>query len=373
MSVEIREVKNARDLKIFIYLPEKLYESRYPQWVHPIYMSEKEFFDPKKNTGWHYSEGVLFLAFKDKVPCGRIMGIVNHKVNKFRKENNARFGFFDSIDDQGVASALLGAVEEWGRTKGCDKLVGPLGFTDLDPEGMLVEGQDNRATITTWWHPPYTPKLLETAGYKKEIDWVTYKVDLTRPVPEVYAKIAKRVLERSDYKLLDIKKQKDLKPYIKPVFELINDAYKHLYGFSPLDGPEMDKIAADYLSLLDPRFVKLITLEGKLVAFSIGMPDMTEGIRAARGRLFPFGILKILNSAKRTKQLDMMLGAIKEEHRGKGLDVLMAVDLYEKAQKAGMTISDSHHELETNTVMRGEMEKLGGVIYKRHRIFFKNL
>lgn len=373
MTFEIKEAKTRKEKKLFIFLPEMLYEKRYPQWVHPIYASEEEFFDPQKNQAWNYSDGVLFLAFKDGKPCGRIMGIINHKVNKFRKENGARFGFFDSIDDQGVASALLGAVEEWARNKGKDRLVGPLGFTDLDPEGMLVEGYEHLATITTWWHPPYTPKLVETAGYKKEIDWVTYKVDLTKPIPEVYTKIAKRVLDRTEYKLLDIRKRNGLKPYIKPVFELINEAYRHLYGFSPLDGPEMDKIAADYLPLLDPRFVKLVTLDGKLVAFTIGLPDISEGARAARGRLFPFGIFKILASSKKSKQLDMMLGAIKEEHRGKGLDVLMAVDLYEKAIKAGMTHSDSHHELETNTVMRAEMEKLGGVTYKRHRIFYKDL
>ncbi|NLI97977.1 hypothetical protein GX441_04875 [bacterium] len=373
MAVEIREVKSSREKKQFIYLPEKLYEKRYPQWVHPIYASEEEFFDEKKNGAWKYSDAVLFLASKDGELCGRIMGIVNHKVNKFRKENSARFGFFDSIDDLSVSSALFGAVEEWARNKGCDRIVGPLGFTDLDPEGMLIEGQENRATITTWWHPPYTPRLVENSGYKKEIDWFTYKVDLTKPLPEVYEKIAKRVLERTSYKLLDIRKRNDLKPFIRPVFELLNEAYQHLYGFSPLDPEEIDKIAADYLPLLDTRFVKLITLDGKLVAFSIGLPDMTEGIQKARGRLFPFGIFKILSASKRTKQLDMMLGAIKEEHRGKGLDVLMAVDIYTKARAAGMTYSDSHHELETNTVMRGEMEKLGGVIYKRHRIFYKEL
>lgn len=373
MTFEIKEATTRKEKKLFIYLPEKLYENRYPQWVHPIYVSEEEFFDSKKNGAWKYSDAILFLALKDGKPCGRIMGIVNHKVNKFRSENSARFGFFDSIDDQGIASALFGAVEEWARNKGCDRIIGPLGFTDLDPEGVLVEGHENRATITTWWHPPHTPKLIETAGYRKEVDWVTYKVDLTKPLPEVYTKIAKRVLERTGYKLENVRKRNDLEPFIKPVFELINEAYQHLYGFSPLDPEEIDKIAADYLPLLDTRFVKLVTLDGKLVAFSIGLPDMTEGIRKARGRLFPFGIFKILSAAKKTKQLDMMLGAIKEEHRGKGLDVLMAVDIHEKAVKAGMTHSDSHHELETNTVMRAEMEKLGGRIYKRHRIFYKEL
>lgn len=373
MSVEIREVQTKKEKKLFIYFPEKLYEERYPQWVHPIYQSEFEFFDPKKNGAWGYSEGALFLAWRDGEPVGRIMALVNHKVNKFRAEDSARFGFFDSVDDQEVASALLGAAEDWARSKGADRIVGPLGFTDLDPEGILIEGHEHRATIATWWHPPYTSRLVEAAGYEKETDWVTYLVGISQPLPPIYEKIARRLTSRSDYRLQEFKKRKELRPFIEPVFSLINEAYQHLYGFAPLESDEIRKIAADYLPILDPRFAKVVTLDEEVVGFAIGIPDMTEGIRAARGRLFPFGIFKILGAAKRTTQLDMLLGAIKEEHRGKGLDVLMANALYRSAREAGMTHSDSHHELESNLRMRAEMEKLGGRLYKRHRVYYKEL
>lgn len=373
MSVQIREVQTKKEKKLFIYFPEKLYEERYPQWVHPIYKSEFEFFDSGKNSAWGYSEGALFLAWREGKVVGRIMALINHKVNRFRTENSSRFGFFDSVDDQGVASALLAGAEDWGRSKGADRIVGPLGFTDLDPEGMLVEGHEHRATIATWWHPPYAPRLVETAGYKKETDWVTYLVGISQPLPPIYEKIAQRLTSRSSYRLKEFTKRGELAPFIEPVFALINDAYQHLYGFAPLDEDEIRKVAADYLPILDPRFVKAVTLDDELLGFAIGMPDMTEGIRKARGRLFPFGIFKILGAAKRTKQLDMLLGAIKEEHRGKGLDVLMANALYRSAREAGMTHSDSHHELESNLRVRAEMEKLGGRLYKRHRIYFKEL
>ncbi len=373
MSVRIREVHTKKEKKLFIYFPEKLYEKRYPQWVHPIYQSEKEFFDPGKNSAWGYSEGVLFLAWREGKVVGRIMALINHKVNKFQAENSARFGFFDSVDDQEVASALLAAAEDWARSKGCNRIVGPLGFTDLDPEGMLVEGHEHRISIATWWHPPYASRLVEAAGYKKETDWVTYLVDLRDPLPPVYSKIAQRLLSRTDYRLKEFKKRAEFKPFIAPIFRLINEAYRNLYGFSPLNEEEIGKVAADYIPLLDPRFVKVVLLNGEVLGFAIGIPDMTSGIRAARGRLFPFGIFKILTARRRSKRLDMLLGAIKEEHRGKGLDVLMANALCASARQAGMTHLDSHHELELNLRMRAEMEKAGGRIYKRHRIYCKEL
>ena len=373
MSVQIREVRTKREKKLFIYFPEKLYEERYQQWVHPIYQNERSFFDSDKNDAWGFSEGVFFLAWREGEVVGRIMVLINHKLNKLRSENGARFGFFDSVDDQEVASALLSAAEEWARSKGCNRIVGPLGFTDLDPEGMLVEGHEHRTSIVTWWHPPYAPALLERAGYAKETDWVTYLVDLHDPLPPVYSRIAQRLLSRTDYRLKEFKKRAEFKPFIAPIFRLINEAYQNLYGFSPLNEEEIGKVAADYIPLLDPRFVKVVLLNDEVLGFAVGIPDMTEGIRKARGRLFPFGIFKILAARRRSKRLDMLLGAIKEEHRGKGLDVLMANALYASARAAGITHSDSHHELESNLRMRAEMEKLGGKLYKRHRIYYKGL
>lgn len=373
MSLEIREVADKKEKKLFIRLPERLYEERYPQWVHPIYKNEEAFFDPAKNQAWNQGEGVLFLAWLDSQPVGRIMALINHRLNKLEEKADARFGFFDCIESRDAVVGLLGAAEDWARAKGCERIVGPLGFTNMDPEGLLVEGYQHRASIATWWHPPYLKKLIEEAGYKKEVDWVTYLVDFSKPFPPVYEKIAKRVLSRTEYKLKEFSRRSEFSPYIKPIFNLINEAYSDIYGFSPLHPEEIEKIASDYIPILDPRFVKVVTLDDEVVSFALGIPDMSKGIRAARGRLYPFGFLKILRARRKSKRLDMLLGAIKAEHRGKGLDVLMANALYASARKAGMQASDSHHELEENVKMRAEMEKLGGRIYKRHRLYCKEL
>jgi GNAT superfamily N-acetyltransferase len=373
LSIQIREARTAKERRQFIFFPEKLYEKRYPQWVHPIYVSEREFFNPGKNHSWKFCDGALFLAWRDGKTVGRIMAMINHKVNRVNNEATGRFGFFDCVNDREVAARLLNAAEEWVAQRECNRIVGPLGFTDLDCEGMLVEGFEHRATITTWWHPPYTPSLIEEAGYRKEIDWVTYLVDVTSPLPEVYLKVADRIKKRGEYALVEFSKRSQLKTVIEPIFKLINETFSELYGFSPLDDEEIRKIAADYIVIIDPRFVKVVSIGGKVVAFTIGIPDMTEGIRAARGRLFPFGIFKILNAGKRTRQLDMLLGGIAKEHRGRGLDVLMATSVFRNAIEAGITSLDSHHELEDNLKVRAEMERLGGKIYKRYRAFAKEL
>ncbi|MBN2378185.1 hypothetical protein JXM67_00060 [candidate division WOR-3 bacterium] len=373
MSVKVRAARSAREKRIFIHLPERLYEKRFENWVHPIYVIEKDLLNPAKNDAWGFCEGEFLIAWQEDDPVGRILVFINHKVNRLRGERHARFGFFDCEDNQEVASSLLKAAEEWAKSKGCECIVGPLGFTDMDAEGMLVEGFDEQTSISTWWHPPYTFNLVEGAGYKKEIDWVTYLVDLSRPLPEVYNKVADRLKFRSKYKLHQFTRRKDLWPFAVPVFRLINETYVDLYGFSPLTEEEIHKIAREYIPLLDPRFVKIVTLNGDVKSFVIGIPDMTPGIRKARGRLFPFGFLHIQSSAKHSKRLDMLLGAVAEDHRGKGLDMLMAVAFHESAVQSGFTHADSHHELETNTRVRGEMEKLGGKLYKRYRIYRKNL
>ena len=373
MAIDVRMVRTAKDRRLFIYFPEKLYEKRYPNWVHPIYRNECETFDPGKNDAWSFCDGVLFLARREGKVVGRIMGIINHKVNELKGQSWSRFGFFDCIDDQEVATALLHTAEDWARSNGCARMVGPLGFTDLDPEGMLVEGFKERTSIGTWWHPPYTSPLVEGAGYAKEIDWFSYLVDLTAPLPSIYRKIAERLLSRSDYTLKEFTKRSEIKPLIKPIFVLVNEAHLHLYGFSPLSEKQIKKAVPDYIRILDPRFAKVVTLDDELVGFSVGIPDMTEGIRAARGRLFPFGIFKVLRARRRSKRLDMLAGAIRKEHRGKGLDVLMANALYTSARRAGITHADSRLILENNIRMRAEMERLGGRIYKRYRLFGKDL
>ncbi len=297
------------------------------------------------------------------------------RYNEHRNEKTARFGYLETYEDQEVVHVLLARIEDWARAKGMTRIVGPYGFSDQDPEGFLVEGFDHRATIATYYNFPWMPKLVENEGYVKDIDYFVYKIDIPKEMPEFYKKIYERAEKKGDFEVLEFKSKKQIKPWIRPVLSLMNETYmqNNIYGYAPLDEKEMDELAKRYLPVLNPHFVKAITKDGEIVAFIIGMPDMSGGIQKARGRLFPFGFIYILRAAKKTKQLDLLLGAVKDKYRGQGLDVVMGVKMIQSALDAGYEIMDTHHEMETNVKVRGEMERMGGKIYKKFRVLQKAL
>ncbi|MCK7489657.1 MAG: hypothetical protein MZU79_05020 [Anaerotruncus sp.] len=321
MPIEIREVKSRRDLKAFIYLPEKIHAG-HKNWVHPLFTDDWKYFDGKKNKAFGYCDTVLALAWKDGRPVGRVMGIVNHRYNEHRNERTARFGFFETPEDREIFRAVLTFVEDWARAKGMTKIVGPYGFSDQDPEGFLIEGFDHRATIATYYNFEWMPRWLEEEGYAKDNDWFVYKLDVPDEPPETYKKIYERQMKRGTYEILEFKTRREIKPWVRPILALMNECYmaENIYGYAPLEEQEMDDLARRFLPILDPRFVKAIRKDGEVIAFIIAMPDMTEGIVKARGRLLPFGFFWVLRAARKTKQLDLLLGAIKEKYRGQGLD-----------------------------------------------------
>jgi len=374
MSVQIKQVQGRRDLKKFIFLPEKIH-ANHVNWVPPIYMDEWNYFNPKKNPAFTYCDTILLLALRGKEVVGRIMGIINNRYNEHRNEKTARFGYLETWEDREVVHALLSYVEDWARQKGMTRIIGPYGFSDQDPEGFLIKGFENRATIATYYNFEWMPKLVEQEGYTKDIDYFVYKLDVPKEIPDLYKRIYERVKRRGVFKILEFKKRKEIKPWIVPVLSLMNECYtsSNIYGYAPLDEKEMHALAKKYMPVIDPRFVKVVIKDNQVIAFVVGMPDMTEGIQKARGRLFPFGFLKILKAAKKTKQLDLLLGAIKEEYRGKGLDVLMGTRMIISANEAGMEVIDTHHEMETNVKVRAEMEKMGGKLYKLFRVYQKDL
>lgn len=373
MSIELIEVKTRAQLKAFIYLPEKLHKDR-PNWVPPIYMDEWAYFNPKKNKAFGYSDTILLLAEKDGQVVGRVMGIINRRYNEVRNEKTARFGFLESVQDQAVVHALLSRVEEWARERGMTRIIGPYGFSDQDPEGFLIKGFENRATIATYYNFEWLPEMVEKEGYTKDIDYFVYKIDVPKEVPEIYKRVAERILKRG-FQLLEFRSKKELKPWIRPILALMNETYieSNIYGYAPLGEKEMDDLAKKYMPVLDPRFIKGVLKDGQVVAFIVAIPDMTAGIKKARGRLLPFGLIHILRAQKKTRQLDLLLGAIKKEYRGMGLDALMGVAMLTSAQKAGFEIMDTHHEMEANVRVRSEMERLGGQIYKIYRVYQKPL
>lgn len=372
MSIQIRQITNRKELKEFIYLPAEIHRN-HQKWAPPIYRDEWRFFNPQKNRAFSYCDTTLVLARQNNKLVGRIMGIVNKRHNEIAHEKTARFGYLECLEDKAVAHDLLGYVEEWARKKEMDKIVGPMGFTDQDPEGFLIEGFEYKQTIATYYNFEYLVHFLEAEGYTKEVDYVVYKIKVPDKIPEIYERIYKRISLQNEFTLLEFTKRKDLKRYIRPVLNLMNETFANLYGFTPLDEEEMVALAKQYLPVIDPRFVKAVTKDNRVIAFILAIPNMHEGFRKANGHLFPFGIFKIMRAAKKAKQLDLLLGGIKQEYRGRGLDVLMGTAMMRSAKNAGFEYMDSHHELETNVHVRAEMERVGGQVYKRYRIFQKRL
>jgi hypothetical protein len=374
MTIELKEVQTRSELKKFIYLPEKIHKN-HANWVPPLYLDEWKYFDPKKNKAFSYCPTVRLLALRDGRPVGRVMGIVNSRFNDYRDVKLARFGYLEAWEEPEVVHALLGRVEDWARGLGMNRIIGPYGFSDQDPEGFIIEGFENRATIATYYNFEWLPRFVENEGYTKDIDYYVYKLDVPKKIPEFYLKIYERGVRKGNFSVVEFRKRKELKPWIRPILGLMNECYTggNIYGFAPLDEKEMDDLAKRYLPILDPRFIKVVAKDGEIMAFIIGIPDMTAGILKARGRLFPLGFIWILRAAKRTRQLDLLLGAVKEEHRGLGLDALMGAKMLMSAQEAGMEIMDTHHEMEANVRVRAIMERMGGKVYKRFRVYQKPL
>ena len=369
-GLEIREVRTRRDLRAFIRLPWSIHRD-HRGWVPPLLAEERRFYRSKTNPAFSYSETTPVLALRDGVPAGRVLGLINSRYNQARGEHQARFACLECGDDLEVVRLLLGHVEGWARARGMTRVIGPMGFTDQDPQGFLLEGFEHEPSIGTYFNYPFLPALVEKAGYEKEMDYAVYRIDLPPEVPEFYRKVAERAARRDVCSLLDITRRRQFKPYIRPVLALMNHCFEELYGYSALDSREMQALARRFLPILDPRFVKIAVHGGEIVGFNIAMPNLAEGFRKANGRLFPNGFLKIMRAGRRARQLDTLVGGVRSDFRSKGVDAMIGCATMAAAIAAGFAFVDSHHELEDNRKVRGEMEKLGGYVYKVFRVYRK--
>jgi hypothetical protein len=368
----IKEVLTKKDLRDFIFLPEKVHKDE-PNWLPPIYMDEWELYDKKKNKSYQYADALLLLAYRDGKPVGRIMGIINNRYNTIHNEKNGRFCFMECYNDKEVFHTLLIKVEEWAEKNGMVSMIGPLGFSDKDPQGFQTEGFEYPQFMTSANNSQYMPELMAAEGYEKKVDLVNYLGKLPEKFPLIYDKVLTRFGNSNEYKIVEFKSKKELKPYIIDVLELMNETFAEIYGFVPLNDKEKTDFAARYLPILDPKFVKILESKGKLIGFAIGLPDFSNGIRKAKGKLLPFGIIKILLDSRRSKKLLMMLGGVKKDFRGKGLEVLMGVKILQSGIKHKMNMIDSHLVLEDNTKMRAEYERIGCEVVKKFRIYQKEL
>jgi hypothetical protein len=373
MAIDVSVVKDRRDLKRFVTFPIGLHGAN-PSYVPPLVSDDLSTFSPKKNPAFEKSEARLFLARRDGRIVGRVAAILNHPANEKYAAKNLRFGWLDAEDDAEVFDALFAAVESWGREKGMATLSGAHEFTDLDPEGILVEGFDELATIAEIWNPAYYPVHLERLGFVKDIDYVEFEA---RPpasgVPERMQRLADFALKRNKFRILRFRSAKALaNAYAKELFDLLDEAYAELYASSPLTDRQKMYYAKKYLPFVNPDFVKVVLDEhDRMIGFLIAIPSLSRAMQKARGRLFPFGFVHLLWALKHIERLDFYLAGVKKEHRNKGVDLVMVVDVFREALRHGVKVAESNPELETNTKIQAEWKFVETRQHKRRRIYRK--
>lgn len=375
MAVTIKKVSTKRELKRFIRFNYELYKGN-AYSVPDLYDDMLNTFNKKKNAAFEFCEADYFLAYKDGKTVGRVAAIINHKANQAWGKKDVRFGWIDFTDDAEVSDALIRTVEQWGKERGMTDIVGPLGFTDMDAEGMLIEGYDQLSTMATTYNYPYYPQHMERMGFVKDSDWVEFKIYIPDGIPDKHKRIADIIQRKYN---LQIKKYTSAKKiaaeYGQAIFKLINEAYSQLYGYSSLSQQQIDQYVKMYLPILDLRMVTLITDQnGELIAVGISMPSLSEALQKAHGRLLPFGwyyLLKALFFKRRAKMLDLLLVAVKPEYQNKGVNALLFTDLIPVYQQLGFEYAESNPEMELNGKVQAQWEYFKTEQHKRRRAFRK--
>lgn len=378
--IQIKKVETKNELKKFIEFHYDLYEGNVYD-VPPLYSDEWNVLSKDKNPAFDFCEAEYFLALKDNKIVGRVAAIINHKANKKWERKDVRFGWIEYIDDIEVSKALLTAVEEYGRSKGMDTIAGPLGFTDMDPEGMLTMGFDKLGTIATNYNYDYYPKHFEQLeGWEKDVDYLEYKINVPDQIPEKLIKLSEMIQKRYN---LHIKKltKKDIFEggYGRKIFHLINSTYKDLYGYSELTDKQIDVYINQYFPYANLEFITVIedgNKDNQIAGMGITIPSLSLALqKCKRGRLLPFGwwhMLKVIKFTK-TEGVDLLLLGFLPEYRSKGANALLFYDLIPRYQKYGIKWGESQVEMETNGGVQSQWDMFDTVNHKRRRCFKKKL
>ena len=377
-SVQIKRVETKKDLKDFIEFHYDLYEGD-PYDAPNLYSDELNTLSRDKNAAFDFCEAEYFLALKEGKVVGRVAAIINHKANEKWEKKDVRFGWIDFIDDIEVSNALLKAVEDYGKEKGMTSIVGPLGFTDMDPEGMLTWGFDQLGTMATIYNYDYYPKHMEKlGGWEKDNDYVEYRLDVPETAPEKYTKIAEMVEKRYNLHARKLTKKEIFEGgYGKKLFDLINVTYSHLYGFSELTDRQIDQYVKMYFPLADLDLITVIedgNKDNQLVGLAITIPSLTRALqKCRRGRLFPFGWWHLLRAIKfhKTEVVDLLLIGVLPEYRSKGANSLVFADLIPRYVKYGFKWGETHVEMETNESVQSQWGPLDPTMHKKRRCYRK--
>jgi GNAT superfamily N-acetyltransferase len=373
MATQLTEVKTLHELKTFVSFPYSLYRNnRY--WVPPLRSEELSYLRKEKNPAFDFCDAKYWIAKKDGKVVGRIAGIINKRYNERWNANVARFGWFDFIDDPEVPSALLQAVESWARTNGMNHIHGPLGFTDMDGEGALVEGFEEVSTLGSIYNYSYYPDHIERAGYLKDADWVEFEVTMHPEIPENIKRIAEVAMKRNNLKILNVHKAKEMIPYAKEIFAVLNAAYKDLYGFVELSEKQIDMYVKQYFGFILPEFVPVILdAQGRVAAFGIAMPSLSRAMQKSKGRLFPFGVYHILRALRNNRKADLYLTAVRPDLQNKGVNAVLIYETHKAFLKHNIEKVETNRELEENAKIQAQWRFYDARQHKRRRCYKKEI
>lgn len=372
MEIEIRRVTSQRELKQFIRFQYELYKGN-AYWCPPLIFDEVNTLDKHKNPAFEYCEAEYWLAYRDGKMVGRIAGIINHKANERWKEKFVRFGWIDFIDDPEVSSKLIETVSEWGRSKGMTSVQGPLGFTDMDYEGMLIEGFEELSSMSTIYNFPYYPDHMVKLGFQKGVDWVHFTINIPQETPEKVSRSVAIVKEKYHLHTLQAKKAKDFLPYTKKMFRMQNEAFNELYGFAPINDKQIELYTKQYFGFIQPQYVSLVIDDKEdVIAFGVTIPDLTPALQKCNGRLFPFGFIHIYRALKKNNSIHMYLIGVRPDYQGKGALALVYYELQKAYLKHGIVTATTQPQLENNFKAISIWKNYDSRIYIRRRCWEKH-
>ncbi len=369
----IKEVSSSKDLKRFINFQDELYKGnkyRVPQ----LHSYEKSSLIKSKNPAFDFCEAKYWMALRGNEVVGRIAGIINFESNKLWHEKKVRFGWFDFINEPQIAQLLIGAVENWAKTKGMNSIHGPMGFTDMDLEGMLVEGFDEISTQAVLYNYPYYPQTLEKIGFVKDVDWVQHEIKVPKEVPERVKRISNMVLKKYNLRILKTNKRKDILPYAQSMFETYNQAFAHLYGFVPLSQKQIKHYIKEYFSIIDVKYVCFVlNEEDTVVGFGISILSLSKALQKAKGKLFPIGFIHVLKALKKNNKIDMLLQGVLPEYIKKGVASVFYSEMMQAYIDNGVTTAITSHILEINKSSHQMFDAYETRQHLRRRAYVKDI
>lgn len=375
MSIILKEVNTRSELKQFIRFQFSLYKDN-KYWVPPLIFDELKTLRKDKNPAFDFCEAKYWLAYKDDKIVGRIAGIINQKYNEKWNQKSVRFGWIDFIDDEQVSQKLIEHVINWAKEKGMNKIHGPLGFTDLDGEGMLIEGFDELSTFGSIYNHPYYKKHIEKLGFEKDADWIEFilNFDPTVAGPEKVSRIADAIAERNQLHILRVKRAKEILPYAREIFYLINESYKNLFGFVELTDKQIDLYVKAYFGFIKPDYVPIILdSNNKVAAFGITMPSLSIAVQKSKGKLFPFGFIHILKAMKNNPNVDLYLTAVRPELQNKGVNAMLINEMNNVFVRNKIQKVETNRELEDNSKVQAQWRFFENRLHKRRRCYKKSI